>query len=283
MKLLRVTYDSVATKAKRDYFVWLPTGYAASPKPWPVLLTLHGNGERGNAQDELDYLLKNGPLYEAWIQKRELPFIIVAPQLPMYGQDEHAEYLRTRTPAEIPLRLEDGVPQRPRDFETPNPMLGALEEKNVPGGAYGPPKGWPELEADLISILDYVLANYRADPARQYLTGLSYGGFGTWYMASRYPQRFAAIAPVVGYGHSELMAPIAAAKLPIWCFAGGRDQGVQVKHFYRGLNRLEELGHSEFRFTIEADMGHDVWSRVYAGNDVYEWLLQHSVGTDQRA
>jgi hypothetical protein len=29
------------------------------------------------------------------------------------------------------------------------------------------------------------------------------------------------------------------------------------------------------RFTIEADMGHNSWNRVYAGQDLYDWLLTH--------
>jgi hypothetical protein len=72
------------------------------------------------------------------------------------------------------------------------------------------------------------------------------------------------------------MPAIAAAKLPVWCFAGGRDASVRVKNFYAGLQRLEALGAPELRFTVEADMGHDVWARVYAGRDVYAWLLAHS-------
>lgn len=275
MKLLRISYQSQATQAKRDYFLYLPTGYASAPNTWPVLLFLHGNGERGDAQDELDFVLKYGPLYEAWIQKRELPFVIVTPQLPMYGMDAKADYLRLRTRAEIPERLEVGTPPRPRNFPTPKPMRGVLDTPTVPGDERGPPMGWPELEADLLAILDHVLTHYRTDPARVYLSGVSYGGFGTWYLASRHVERFAAIAPVVGYGHPKLMEPIAQAKLPVWCFAGGRDEAVRVEHFYAGLNRLEALGHTEVRFTIEADMGHDVWNRVYAGNDLYDWLLQH--------
>ncbi len=274
-RLSKLSYPSRATGAERDVFVYLPRGYSSSGEPWPLLLFLHGNGERGDGKAELDFLLKNGPLYEAWIQKRDLPFIIVAPQLPMYGQDRHAEYLKNRSRAEIPQRLEYGTPPPPANHPTAGPMLGALSDVGLPHGGYGPPMGWPELEHDLLDILERVLATHHADPTRQYLSGLSYGGFGTWYMASKYPERFAALLPVVGYAHPELIPPIARAKIPIWCFAGGRDQAVPVKYFYPALNRLEELGHRDFRFTIEADMGHDVWARVYAGRDVYDWLARH--------
>lgn len=276
-RLERISYDSSATKAKRDFFLYVPKGYEEdSARVWPVLLFLHGNGERGNAGDELDYLLVNGPLYEAWIQKRDLPFLIIAPQLPMYGRDEFADYLRDRDPTKIPQRLASGTPARPPEFETPTPMTGAAANSQLPLGPQGPPMGWPELETDVLTILSQVKKNYRVDVQRQYITGVSYGGFGTWYMASRHSEHFAAMAPVVGYGHPELMPTIAKAKLPIWCFAGGRDGGVRSEFFYAGLNRLEELGHHDIKFTIEADMGHDVWARVYAGQDLYSWMLEHS-------
>jgi hypothetical protein len=80
---------------------------------------------------------------------------------------------------------------------------------------------------------------------------------------------------VVGYPHPDHIPAIAKAGTPIWCFAGGRDEAVPLEYFYPGLNRLEQLGHRRFRFTIEADMGHDVWARVYAGRDIYDWLLEH--------
>ncbi|HVZ35781.1 MAG TPA: hypothetical protein VG963_25315, partial [Polyangiaceae bacterium] len=110
-ELLRVPLLSRATRSEREFFLYLPRGYRSeSARRWPVLLFLHGNGERGDARAELDFLLVNGPLYEAWIQKRDLPLIVVAPQLPMYGRDAYADYLKNRTRAEIPVRLAAGTP-----------------------------------------------------------------------------------------------------------------------------------------------------------------------------
>jgi predicted peptidase len=273
-ELLRVAYPSPATGEQRDHFLYLPAGYRnATERRWPLLLFLHGNGERGDAREDLDYLLVYGPLYEAWIQKRDLPFVIVAPQLPMYGRDEHADYLRNRTRAQIPVRLAHGVPSPPPLHPTVGPMTAAPADDAVPHGPEGPPMGWPELHDDLIQILDGVLERERIDPEQQYLTGVSYGGFGTWYLASRHPQRFAAIAPVVGYAHPDHVAPLAASGVAVWGLGGGGDQAVPAQFFYQGMNRLEQLGHRDFRFTIEADMGHDVWRRAYAGRDLYDWML----------
>ena len=124
-------------------------------------------------------------------------------------------------------------------------------------------------------MVDTVLTRHKGDPCRVYLTGISQGGKGAWHLASRYPDRFAALAPIVGSG-SPALAP-ALAKIPIWAFAGGRDATEnRVKYFYPILNELERLANMEVRFTIEADLGHDAWMRVYAGQDLYAWFLTHS-------
>ena len=85
--LKRVSYQSAATGLERDYYVYLPEGFAQKDH-WPILLFLQGNGERGNGKDELDWLFTTGPLFEAWTQQRHLPFVILVPQLPMFHQEK---------------------------------------------------------------------------------------------------------------------------------------------------------------------------------------------------
>ena len=264
------------TNPQKAFLLYLPEGYDPdSPEPWPVLLFLHGDGERGDTLDDLDFLLVLGPLYEAWIQKRDLPFIIISPQLGLFGRDvDGPEYLTQRTRASIPTRLEQGIPPhhldaRARDFY--GPMNGALDPGTVP-----PPrdeikdKMWDQADPEVIHILDHVLANYHTDPQRVYLTGVSLGG----HFASRYPEKFAAILPVVGYGTVEQAQTIAEAGIPVWVFSGGRDPVVETQYFFPAMNKLDELG-ADYRFTTEQDMAHDVWNRVYVREDVYQWLLQY--------
>ncbi|MGN8225278.1 prolyl oligopeptidase family serine peptidase [Gracilimonas sp. BCB1] len=276
-KLERISYDSQVAGEKRDFYLYLPNGYELSDKNWPVLMFLHGNGERGNGKDELGFVLMHGPLKEAWVYKRDLPFIIISPQLHMFGMDETASYLQNRDTTMIPQRLEEGVPERTPYSSTTGIMEG---EKGEVAEYITLPNGWERVGKDLLGMLDYVQENYRADSNRVYLTGLSYGGFGTWQLASSYPDRFAAIAPVVGWGHPDLMDPIAEYEIPVWTFAGGRDQVVRAKHFYPGLNKLEELGHNDVRFTTHQDLGHDTWKRVYRGDDLYNWFLTHQLSAD---
>ena len=276
-ELLRESYTSEIAGEERDYFVYLPQGYHSNPeRSWPILMFLHGNGERGNGKDELGFSMIHGPLMEAWIQKKNLPFIIINPQLHTFGLDTVGiDYLTNRDLNNIPQRLEEGVPKREPDFPTPDKIEAESHVTNFDDAPSYLEFGWNRVEHDLLGMLDTVLEKYHSDPSRIYLSGLSYGGFGTWYMGSTFPDRFAAINPVVGWGHPHLMPPIAKAKLPVWVFAGGRDNAVEKKYFFEGLNVLEELGHEEVLFTIHEDMNHDIWKRVYAGDDVYTWLLEH--------
>ncbi|MEX0857180.1 MAG: prolyl oligopeptidase family serine peptidase [Balneolaceae bacterium] len=281
-KLERISYNSEIVGEERDFFLYLPNGYETSDKNWPVLMFLHGNGERGNGKDELDFVKIHGPLYEAWIQKRDLPFIIIVPQLHMFGMDnESAPYLANRDTSIIPKRLAEGVPPRSAVSIPETPMDGSVSQHPE---YLTLPNGWYRVENDLIGMIDHVLENFRADSNRVYLSGLSYGGFGAWHLASTHPEKFAALNPVVGWGHPDLMEPIAKQRIPVWAFAGGGDPVVESTYFFAGLNRLKDLGHKEVQFTIHEDMGHDTWKRVYAGEDIYSWLLSHDkISNEKRA
>jgi predicted peptidase len=62
-----------------DYLLFLPAGYGADPaKRWPLILFLHGAGERGT---NLWLVAKHGPPKIA-AAETNLPFIVVSPQCP---------------------------------------------------------------------------------------------------------------------------------------------------------------------------------------------------------
>lgn len=280
-QLLRLAYDSAATGQKREYFVYLPVGYeAAREKRWPVIMFLHGNGQRGDGLGDLDYVLRHGPLLEAWLQKRPLPFIIISPQLPLFGE---LEAIEDRKIHERPARLEKGVPERNNGYPSAMPIQRRNADEFPPGPhqSYDPfsepaqlPQGWHLIDDEVILMLDQVLEQFQADPSRVYLTGISLGGFGTFHMAAKYPARWAAIAPIVGAGTKADAAKIAAAKIPVWMFGGGKDQVVKPHWLYETARALEEGGLPLLRFTVHEDMDHDAWKRVYEGNDLFDWLLR---------
>jgi predicted esterase len=78
-----------------------------------------------------------------------------------------------------------------------------------------------------------------------------------------------------GDADPERVVRLAEVQMPIWIFQGGRDPIVKPAWVYDVANALEAAGHRSVRLTIHEDLGHDVWTRVYAGRDLYDWLLSH--------
>ncbi|WP_136024916.1 carboxylesterase family protein [Microbacterium sp. K27] len=196
------------------YLVHLPNDYETDPdRLWPLVLFLHGAGERGS---DVDLAAVHGPprLADAG---HEFPFILVTPQCPESSQ-------------------------------------------------------WVAELTTLSVLLDEVAAAHRIDPARVAVTGLSMGGFGTWSLAVRYPDRFAAIAPICGGLWMQSAAPIRA--LPTWAFHGDADDVVPISATEQIVAELRSLD-ADVRFTRYAGVGHDSWTETYANPELYSWLLSH--------
>lgn len=69
----------VTVKVKLNYLVYLPKGYSNDDKKWPLVLFLHGSGERG---DSLDSVKRNG-LPMLVDDGKDFPFILISPQCPL--------------------------------------------------------------------------------------------------------------------------------------------------------------------------------------------------------
>ncbi len=193
------------------YLLFLPENYN-SEKNWPVLLFLHGSGERG---DNLELVKKHGPPKLAF--ELNLPFIIVSPQC----------------------------------------MAG---------------KRWET--KPLIELMEHILSEHPADRQRIYLTGLSMGAFGTWELASAYPDFFAAVVPVCGGGNPDDACNL--WNTPVWVFHGDGDEIVPPERSREMVNALKDCN-GKVKFTIYPETGHDSWTRTYANPKLYNWLLNHSL------
>jgi predicted peptidase len=159
------------------------------------------------------------------------------------------------------------------------PMLIARKKKHFPFVIISPqcPKNlrWSGLRLELLNaLLDEVIAEYRIDEQRIYLTGLSMGGFGTWRLALAYPDRFAALAPVCGGGDPEQAHLI--AHLPTWAFHGAKDDVVSIENSQKMVAALKKAG-CDVKFTIYPDTGHDSWTETYNNPKLYAWFLEHSI------
>ncbi len=131
----------------------------------------------------------------------------------------------------------------------------------------------PPLEA-VVGLLNAVVAHKPVDPARIYLTGLSMGGYGSWELAERMPERFAAVAPVCGGGDETKADRLAA--LPIWAWHGDADTAVPVERSRRMIAAIERAG-GKPKYTELAGVGHESWTAAYHGpHNLLAWLFAQS-------
>ncbi len=133
--------------------------------------------------------------------------------------------------------------------------------------------GWRADSADgkrALAILDQVMKDFRSDPARVYLTGLSMGGTGTWSLAAAHPRRWAAIVPLCGGGDPGTAAKI--KDIPCWCFHGDADRVVEVGQSRAMIRALRAAGGRPLYHEYPGG-DHNCWDQTYASPDLYEWLL----------
>jgi predicted peptidase len=196
-----------------NYLLYLPKDYETEDKNWPLVLFLHGAGERGS---DIEKVKAHG-IPKLISEGKEFPFIAVSPQCP----------------------------------------------ENI---------FW---NVSLLSaLLDEIESKYKVDKKRIYLTGLSMGGHGTWSLAIQEPKRFAAIAPVCGWSNPATACLL--KEIPIWVFHGAKDFIVPVSSSEQMVEKLKTCG-TDVKLTIYPEAGHDSWTETYNNEELYTWLLSHSL------
>jgi hypothetical protein len=135
---------------------------------------------------------------------------------------------------------------------------------------------WPAAYID--EVVNYVIANYRVDLSRVYVTGLSLGGTGTWTYAAAYPQKVAAILPISG--RSDLTKACAVKNIPAWVFHGDGDPTVTMQYsidMITAINSCKVSALYKRKLSILYGRAHQGWNEIYNGsngNRIYEWLLK---------
>jgi predicted peptidase len=122
----------------------------------------------------------------------------------------------------------------------------------------------------LLELLAHIKKSYNIDEDRIYLTGLSMGGFGTWRLASDYPEMFAAAAPICGKGDPGAAANL--VKLPIWAWHGTDDTAVPFSASVEMVDAIKAAGGTKVWFTSLEHIGHFSWQAAYQSGDLYAWF-----------
>jgi predicted peptidase len=115
-------------------------------------------------------------------------------------------------------------------------------------------------EQDVMQVLARVRQLYKIDDSRIYLMGHSMGAIGTWKIAPKYPDIWAAIAPFSGSGAPDTLQRI--RNVPEVIVHGDADPTVNVAGSRTMVAKLKKMG-TEFKY-IEVPGG--VHSDVVAPN-----------------
>ncbi len=215
------------------YRILFPDEYDKA-KRYPLVLVLHGAGERGN--DNEKQLVHGGKLFLDSAVRKNYPAIVVFPQCPQESYWSSVKIDRTTTPLAL-------------SFDYSQPVTAPLR--------------------DAMALVREIVSKEGVNPKKVYITGLSMGGMGTFEAVHRYPDTFAAALPICGGGDTLQYKKV---KTPFWVFHGTADGVVDVKYSRAMVDRLKEMK-VKVKYTEYPGVNHNSWDNAFAEPDFLKWMF----------
>ncbi|HEY0680073.1 MAG TPA: dienelactone hydrolase family protein [Chitinophagaceae bacterium] len=208
-------------------------------KKYPLVLFLHGAGERGTNNES--QLIHGASLFADSANRKRFPAIVIFPQCPYTDYWARMKLVKEMTDS------------TPHQIEYP---------------ADGPPNKSLDMVSQLIDVL---AASGSVDSRRIYVGGLSMGGMGTFELLWRKPRFFAAAFPICGGGNVNRAADY-GKNFPIWVFHGEADQVVDVNDSRKMVKALKEAG-AKLKYSEYPKVKHDSWTNTFAEPGLLPWLF----------
>ncbi|ULQ54231.1 prolyl oligopeptidase family serine peptidase [Flavihumibacter fluvii] len=220
------------------YRILYPENYDRS-KTYPLVMFLHGAGERGN--DNEAQLMHGSKLFLADSNRKNFPAIVVFPQCPLNIAWSSVNVDRTKQPLEFRF-----------DYKQPQtaPMRSVL------------------------ALTQELIASESVNKKRVYITGLSMGGMGTFEAVYHMPALFAAAAPICGGGDGASYNR-KTAKVPFWIFHGDADPVVNAQLSRDMVERLKKLK-GKVKYSEYPGVGHNSWDNAFAEPGFLAWMFAQS-------
>lgn len=217
------------------YRILYPKNFNPQQK-YPLVLVLHGAGERGNNNEsQLIYGAKR------FLDEQErYPAIVVFPQCP---KDSYWSNVNIVT---------DANGKRTFNFQAGGEPTVAM--------------------SSLMGLLKQLRKSGYVDKDRVYLGGLSMGGMGTFELLRRKPRTFAAAFPICGGGAPETARKYARKVESIWIFHGEEDAVVPVAHSRAMAHAIEEAG-GNVKLTVYPNVNHNSWDYAFKEPELLQWLF----------
>lgn len=220
------------------YRILFPQNFDPTKK-YPLLLMLHGAGERGNNNEA--QLVYGPKLFLNDTIRAKYPAIVIFPQCPANSFWSNVKIGKDAAGKITWTFIEGGEP--------------TVAMK------------------DLLGLISQFLDKPFVDKHRLYVGGLSMGGMGTLELLRRKPDLFAAAFSICG-GDNTANAKIYAKKVPLWIFHGEKDSVVPFDHSQVMVNAIKAAGGNP-KFTPYPNDDHNSWNDAFAEPDLIPWLFAH--------
>jgi acetyl esterase/lipase len=217
------------------YRILYPENYDKTKK-YPLLLFLHGAGERGN--DNEIQLTHGAKLFLKEDNRKNFPAIIILPQCPAESFWASVKLDRSTQPFKI-------------DFD------------------YTAEPQWPLVAANV--LVKKTINEEGVDKSKVYISGLSMGGMGTFESVYRYPDLYAAALPICGGGDTKSYDK-RTSKTAFWVFHGDADAVVDVKLSRDMVGKLKTL-RTAVKYTEYPGVNHNSWDNAFAEPDYLKWMF----------
>lgn len=245
-----------------NYRLLIPEDYNAGYNSgYPIVLVLHGFGERGNCEENTCYHADR-----SWSPVTNSPPAPTDPDFELLNNDHQLLHGGGKHLSGV-QRAAGRLPDDP-----------SLDSRCFPGFVLFPQclNGWdPGSVQDAIRILRLIIKRYNIDEDRVYVEGISNGGHGLYEALKRAPWLFASAiamsaiddASVTNQGLSGTIAHI-----PLWIVQGGMDINPRPGRTMRYIQQFRGAG-AEVRYTLYPELGHGTWNKVFAEPDFFTWML----------
>jgi len=220
------------------YRLLLPKGFSKD-KQYPLILFLHGSGERGN--DNISQLAHGSSLFTNDKNRDSFPAIVVFPQCPK--EDYWANVKRDETKK-------------------------GLEKYKFK--RFGKPT---KAMRQLIDLMDVITNNSYVKKNQIYVGGLSMGGMGTFDILKWKPNMFAAAFPICGGGNPKSVKKY-AKRVSFWIFDGGKDD-VVYPYFSLGMVTALQKRGANVKLTYFENDNHNSWDSAFSEPNLLPWLFSN--------
>jgi predicted peptidase len=127
----------------------------------------------------------------------------------------------------------------------------------------------------VLEVIQYVQANYKTDTNRVYVCGMSLGGYGTFEIAGKHPDKITAGVAICGGGNSKDACNL--AKVPLWVLHGDKDTAVPLSESQKIVSAIKKCeNQAELIFTIKPGASHSSVEQLFHEDEMYDWLFAHT-------